>query len=413
MGAEEVYAIQKVSVQRLFRTFTPGFYVRPDAESPPERKKPMASTAFDSVATALRAATTYTEVFGLLHGDAISRKAQLRKQFAYLANIVHPDHVEDTLKAAAQQAFETLVLLRSGAEDAIARGMYEQPFHTIAAATYTVALTSTRGTYKLADAAFCEGDFSALYKGEGKTGAITAKIALEPACTVWLEREASFLAEFMTNRAVQSLQPYVPNLIDTFLVKEGSKQFRVNIIRAVPDLVSIQDIITAFPGGLESPQAAWVARRIIAQVIAATMLGAVHGAITPDHVLVDPYKHEPLHIGWAHAIRDPKGSHVRITQIVERHRDLYPPEVFTKTIPDERTDIYMAGATIVKLLGGDVKARTLPVSVPDEMSACVMRAIEPTPGRRFSSGVQFLDEFTRVVRGIWGRVYRPLIMPVR
>jgi hypothetical protein len=243
------------------------------------------------------------------------------------------------------------------------------------------------------------------------------KISSEPTFNSWLEREAILLTRFRdakSGSSVAAIGRYVPKLIDTFLIEgPGRTRYRVNVTGFTRDIVSVNQIIEAYPRGLEPAQAAWVARRVIAQALAAQVAGVVHGAITPDHVLVGPVTHEPVHIGWVHAIEAPKKNGGRITHVIDRWRDFYPPEVFDKKAPDLRTDLYMAGKTVIKLLGGDVKRNTLPTVVPDEMKRITLRLVEESPSRRPSDGAAYLDEFTRVVRGIWGRKYRPLDMPVQ
>lgn len=375
----------------------------------------MDTGTLDAVHKQIRGAKVYADVFGALTGDTISRRGQLRKSFAFLARTVHPDHVHASLRTKADEVFRALNKLRLAADEAIQAKQYDVPLAAMPSdiGTEHVTITSKKGEYSIQQNPFATGDFSQLYRGKSSSGPIIAKISSEPSCNTWLEKDAAVLATLQNGEPhMQALQAYMPVLLDTFIMPHDRKHFRVNVVKAVPDLVSVADIITAFPNGLEAPQVAWVARRIIAQAIAAQMLNRVHAGITPDHVLVDPYKHEPLHIGWAHALKDPETSHERITHVVDRWRDIYPPEVFDKKIPDHRTDLYMAGATIVKLLGGDVVKRTLPATVPETMAKVVLRAIETSPARRPEDAVQYLDEFTRVVRGIWGRVYRPLFMPV-
>ena len=377
--------------------------------------------AIREVATRIKSAARFSAIFGTLpKGDTKAMRGALRKQFSYLARVVHPDHAPPPYAAEAAEAFRLLNELRHAAEDAIERGAYDAPITPHASAsTNTEAETSeivtARGSYRLKQTAFREGDFSILYRGTfagAKPPAILAKIAREPALNSWLEKEAVLLRQVADAKARSPLfgiSPFLPSLLDTVLV-EGDKgtRYRTNIYRFVPDMVSVADIIAAYPRGLDAPQAAWVARRIFAQPLAASMLGVVHGSITPDHVLVNPFTHEPLHTGWPHAQKSG-----RITHVVDRWKDIYPPEVFDKKDADHRTDIYMAGATTVRLLGGDVGSKSLPASVPSEVRQILLHTLEQSPARRPQDGRLLLDEFTRVVREKWGRVYRPLTMPIR
>ncbi|OGG59751.1 hypothetical protein A2765_04145 [Candidatus Kaiserbacteria bacterium RIFCSPHIGHO2_01_FULL_56_24] len=376
------------------------------------------SDAIRAVASQLKSATTYAAIFGPLpQGDLKGKQKALKKQFHLLARMVHPDYANGH-ERIANETFQVLNEMHARAEEALMVGTYDSSFVSAKPSDDT-ELTSANGAYRLAKDTFRTGDFAAIYHGTlvGQNRSVLAKIALEPALNSWLEREAMILARFRDAKSgnpVVGIRKFVPDLIDTFLIGgPGGTRYRVNILGIREGFVSVADIIQAYPAGLNPAEAAWVARRIIAQALAASMAGVVHGAITPDHVLVDPQTHEPMHIGWAHAIDDPARKGGRITHVIDRWRDFYPPEVFDKKTPDHRTDLYMAGKTIVNLLGGDVKRNTLPASVPDEMKRVILRLVEKTPDRRPRDGKAYLDEFTRVVRKIWGKAYLPLTMPVR
>lgn len=370
------------------------------------------------VAKRLTGATSFLAVFGELPtGDVAAKKSYLRKQFSYLAGLVHPDHVQPDCTDVAQNAFRDLNALRHAAERAIVSGTYDAPLKaqpTVSADTDVFELVSQTGTYRLKNAAYREGDFSVVYRGVlvgAKPIPVIAKVAREPANNSWLEREAVILRRAQSARAgtpIHSMSRFTPALIDTIMVPgEKNTRYRANILRFESDMVSVADVIKAFPHGLDAPQAAWVARRIFAQTLAASMLKLVHAAITPDHVLVNPFTHDPIHIGWPHAIESG-----RITHVIDRWKDIYPPEVFGKKDVDHRTDIYMAGATIVRLMGGNVEKKKLPAAVPNEVAKVILRCLEANPARRPQDGLHLLNEFTKVVRAQWGRVYRPLTMPV-
>lgn len=380
----------------------------------------MSSDALTAVAASLKSATTFAAIFGALpDGDLKGKKQALKKSFHFLARTVHPDNVPGH-EVLAKETFQILNDLHRKAEEALEIGSYESSFAALAAATFDgIVLQSASETYQLSSTPLCEGDFSVLYRALALTRKmqVLVKISSEPTLNRWLEREVVLLTRFRDAKSSDPLAligRYVPKLVDTFLIEgPGRTRYRVNVTGFTKGLVSVAQIIEAYPRGLEPAQAAWVARRVIAQALAAHMAGVVHGAITPDHVLVEPVTHEPVHIGWAHVIEDPKKSGGRITHVIDRWRDFYPPEVFDKKTPDLRTDLYMAGKTVIKLLGGDVRNNTLPTTVPDEMKKSILRLVEKSPSRRPLDGGKYLDEFTRIVRGIWGRKYRPLDMPVK
>lgn len=378
----------------------------------------MAHDALEAVTAQLNAATTFVAVFGALPaGDLKVRKQALKRSFHFLARTVHPDNVPG-YEREASATFQILNDLHQKAEEALERGMYESSFASLTASVFDgIELESALDSYRLSSLPFREGDFSMIYRASAHSSKanVLVKISHEPSLNRWLEREAMILARFRDAKpgsAIAHVGAYVPRLIDTFLIEgPGRTRFRVNVMSSSKGFVSVGEVIAAYPHGLVPAQVAWVARRIIAQALAASLIGTVHGALTPDHVLVNPVTHEPLHIGWAHAIEGSGGG--RITHVVDRFRDFYPPEVFEKKVPDLRSDLFMAGKTIIRLLGGDVQRNTLPSVVPKELRHLVLQLIEKSPSRRPSDGAKYLNEFTRVVRGIWGKVYRPLDMPIQ
>lgn len=359
-------------------------------------------------------------VFGPLTGVSLSdKKSALRKQFAYLARTVHPDHVPRVHADLAAEAFRLLNELRAGAEAALEAGTYDKPLSGKSAhdTAHGHELTSPAGVYRIPDDPIYRGDFSALFRGK-RLGSdptpVLVKIAFEPALNQWLEREALVLRRFADGaHPAHKVCAYVPEILDTFVVQgERGARHRANVLRFVQDFVSLADVIKAYPRGLDPQDVAWIYRRVIGQALAAELLGVVHGAITPAHVLVNPFTHEPRHIGWAHAIEKPWDTGARVTHVIDEYREYYPPEVFDKKPPTAQTDIYMAGKTAISLLGGNVRKNTLPSSVPDSIARVILRAVEENPARRPQDGMRYLDEFTRVVRETWGRKYRPLSMPV-
>ncbi len=369
------------------------------------------SQAIREVSKRLASATSLVAIFGTLpKGTAIEQKAYLRKQFSYLVNIVHPDHADPSAADDAAKAFTELNSLRQTAEAAILCGTYDKPIahHEPHDDADRFEITSTVGTFRLRNAPHREGDFSILYRGVlagAKPIPVLAKVACEPSFNAWLEKEAVVLKQVAR---LPRLAKVLPQLIDTVMIPgERNTRYRANIFRFDPDFVSVADIIAAYPKGLEAPQAAWVARRIFAQSLVGPMLGYVHGAITPDHVLVNPITHDPLHIGWTHAVKSGP-----ITHVIDRWKDLYPPEVLGKKDADHRTDLYMAGASIVRLMGGNVTRKSLPAAVPDRVAKIILRTLEHSPAHRPDDGLRILSEFTDAVRKEWGRVYRPLQMPI-
>jgi len=366
------------------------------------------------ILNSLETAKCYADVFGALpQKEVLDNHRFLRKQFAYLASIVHPDHVEEALKIEAGDIFNKLNIFRQAAEKAIEKGIYDEPLKNLFNSENSSIIRSSLAVYHVSSEIYRQGTFSSLYVGKQNKKEVLIKISSAPCINNLLANEAKLLQKFKSKKSLTKIKKFVPELLDTFVIEKEGCQYRVLVFPYNSKWVSVTDVIEAYPNGLNPKDAAWIFRRIVAQCLAASMAGVVHTSIVPDHILVNPVTHEPLHIGWAHAINNPKKSRERVTQIIDKWKDWYPPEVFDKQLPDRRTDLYMAGKTMIKLLGGDVKKDLIPDSVPREMIHFLLKCVEENPDKRPKHGRQVLDDFTKIITKLWGKEYRPLVIPVK
>lgn len=370
-----------------------------------------------AVADRLASATTYAEVFGAIAAqDMKMGERQLRRQYVAIAQMVHPDHVPHA-KDDAGAVTAQLNLFYERAKAALAAGVYAQSFTAAqgaASSASRITIETATGRYAFEETPMAQGDFSSIRQGVSEDGTpVFAKVANDPSLNQYLATEAAVLQEAQQNATAKTVLPFLPELLDSAqLIEDGNMQYRVNIFRFAAGYVSITQIRDAYPDGLKPEEAAWVWRRIIGQTLAAATLGYVHGAIVPDHVLVHPTTHDPLHIGWAHAVSQPQQRHARITTIMNRWRDWYPPEVLARQIPSHQTDLYMAGKTMLYLLGGDTARNRFPSHVPDRFTHLIARCLEDDPSRR-GDGQTLMRASTEVIRKLWGRSYRQLIMPAK
>jgi hypothetical protein len=375
--------------------------------------------SFKDVVKRIDLAKHYGELFGSLSGRTAAEKLRaLRKQYASLAQTIHPDRVNKSDKLIAGDSFAKLSAFAAAARKDLRTNTYgtgaKSNSGKAAASKWT--LSGAVDLYDIDNDPYREGDRTMVYRGRAQRLGmnVMVKVAKTPPDNIPLAEEARILRQFTTAKAGSKLlavAPYMPSLLEVCAVRgAGGSQYVATISREIAGMVSVEDIMKAFPKGLDAPQAAWVARRILAQPIIATMAGVVHAAIVPCHVLVHPVTHEPLHIGWTHAILSNQGK--SLTSIMTRYKDFYPPEVFDKVPFTHQMDIFMATKTVIALLGGNVKTNAMPKDVPAAMAELLKSGAAKNPSSRPKDGKVFLDDFTRVVRKEWGSKYRALIMPV-
>ena len=371
----------------------------------------------DAVIAAMSSATQFKQIFGA--------PENLRASFAALAQVVHPDHNETKDAVVAQRAFQDLQRFYKAARIAREEGVYDYTFSTPGQVLFPkggrpnsslTAIQSSRATYFMDAATSWSGDFSHIYKATVKETAqeVLVKIARSPKRNTLLKREADVLAQFAGSKEpkFKTISPYVPKLLDTFLAPgTDGKLFQANVTTRKMGMVSLTQVIKAHPMGLDPRDAAWIFRRILGQAMAAAAIKSVHCALTPDHVLVDPVTHDPLHIGWTHSIEDPQLNRNRVSIIIDRWDYMYPPEVMEKELPTEQTDIYMAGKLMIKLLGGDGITNNLPATVPFPVQQSILNCVEESYHNRPRSAKEAMEKFTSAIRSVWGKQYRPLTMP--
>lgn len=341
----------------------------------------------------LRTATTYAQVFGVLSGDAGMMKRELRRAYATLAKTVHPDFVSADQRSDATDAMQMLTILKKNAVAAIVGDRYDRPFAALGVATSEIR--SSIDVYVVPETPQWIGDYSATYIARRKSDDVPVKlkIARTPKHNGSLEHE-----DQITRDLVKKKVPYVECPIDSFLILNGSMRLRVTVYLFDEEMLSLAEIRDRIGTALDPLDAAWIWRRIIGQVMAAHQGGLVHGAITPGHVLVHPATHDVRHIGWAQAV--PPG------RCIARPDAIWcAPEMLIDEPVDERSDIFMAGGTMLFLIDNQLRY------LPRNIAATLKWATKKDPADRPRCGADLMDKLTADIRQEWGQHYRQLTLP--
>ncbi len=123
--------------------------------------------AIEEVSRRITSATTFAAVFGPMKGgDVAAKKSKLRKEYATLAQLVHPDYAPTSCKTEAENAFRLLTELRRAAEEAITNDAYDRGLRDriLDSSPDGSELVSPLGTYRLKADAYRTGDFSVIYR---------------------------------------------------------------------------------------------------------------------------------------------------------------------------------------------------------------------------------------------------------
>lgn len=303
-----------------------------------------------------------------------------------LAKLVHPDTVEDKLKNRATKAFAKLQVLWD-------------EFNGKVAAPTRPQITTRKHTYLLGDLAY-EGSIANLYDVEYADPDVRQALLKMPRSVKdsdLMEREAKALKR-INEQVDADYRMYYPNMVETFRHKDAatSEIRRCNVFEPIDGFYTLAEIGVMYPKGLDPRDAAWIWRRLFVAIGIASDCGIIHGAVTPENVLIHPVQHGVILIDWCYScIEDGQ----KIPAIVPGRRSFYPKSVLDKEAPTYATDIYTMANTMLWLLGSQANR----------------------PFRGFANGCmvnsppkanELLGEFDELLFDQFGpRKYRPLEIP--
>jgi serine/threonine protein kinase len=327
-------------------------------------------TSFDTAVRLLESARTPEDVFGSSSPERVYRE---------LAKLVHPDRVAPDRAAEAAEAFARLSTLWS-------------------ARTGPATITSRTATYRVGPR--LAADELAEYRSAQSDGhEVVLKVARRPTDNDLLRNEARSL------RLLRTVDPqwtsYLPELRDSFTYRDQSTgaDHVVNALDHPQGMVSLTAVRAAYPSGLDPRDAAWVWRRLLVALGVAHRAGLVHGAVVPDHVLIQAEQHGLVLTNWCFAV--PEGEPV--PAVVARYRDWYPPEILNRGLATPGSDVYLATRCMLALMRDPV---------PGPLRAFARGCLLAAPKARPSDAWDLLAELDDVLGHIYGpRRFRPFALP--
>lgn len=344
----------------------------------------------------LRYATGPEEVFGALPDRSVGA---LKRRYRELATIAHPDH-NPRAPAAAAEAFKTLQHWYEAAQRKLLAGVYG------AAPLITIA---SRQHHYVGYEPPLIGDLCDLYPADAEGMRVLLKVARSPRNSDLLAAEAAALRLIERELAGQQVRAHFPTLVEQVLITDtAGANHPTNVLRAEEQYVSLEQVLRAYPNGLDLRDAAWMFNRILAALGLTHGLGLVHGAVLPTHVLIRPSDHNGLLIDWCYSTAPGRA----LLALSPPYAGDYPPEVAARQPVSFATDLYMAARCLLRLLGGDPASQRLPDSVPRPVQTLLRACLIPAPQRRFADAWELYDEFQQILMQIYGkRHFRHFHMP--
>ncbi|GAA4955488.1 hypothetical protein GCM10023205_16730 [Yinghuangia aomiensis] len=414
----------------------------------PPRTAPALPKTLEEALELVGGATEPDDLFGPYDGTPEACLRSGGRRYRALARMLHPDTVPDDRKAAAQAVFTRLAELWL---------RYQQ---TITGVTGRQVVVTTRKRAYSVGGERARGDVANLLKvtyADADGGEVRAllKIPRSVADNDLMEREAAAL-ERIGRDGDPEYRAYVPGLVESFRHRDagsGSER-RANVVARVRGFRSLTEVREAYPDGLDARDVAWMWRRLLVALGYAHRAGVVHGAVVPDHVLIEPREHGLVLVDWCYAtvlepvapgpggrvltgppigpsfklstgrksgggVPPPGGSDggttprpagfhpaaEHVPAMLDRFADLYPPEVPGKQPPDTSTDIFMATRCMTYLLEP---------GAPKPLFRFARGCTLPAPARRPHDAWKLLGELDELLGRLYGpRKFRPFSMPGR
>ena len=389
-----------------------------------------------ALAELLREATCPEDVFGKQLGTKVEVDKLVRKEFHRLAKICHPDNyvTNPGLRKIAEETFKDLAPLFEQAEAKLTAGTYGNntiPPPQPKVAKGPVVLTTRQYVYVLKKQVHTGGT-CAIHRGtaQNKKGELTPvviKVPFDYKDNDLLDREARAL-KLMKEKAKQiSIDPKgteyakklllrVPDVLEVFKIREpGAQNDKVGIAYAIDPhfetgWFTLEEIRARYPTGVNTRIMVFVFNRILEALTLAHAAGVVHGALTPNHVLIHAETHAGQVIDWTASCVTAKGE--TVPYVDQKYQGYFPPEILTENVtPTAPSDIYMAAWCMVYLLGGNPKDKIIPGTVEEPLRDILNKCLQPTRRNRFLQVTNLYAQLAQTTFTLWGKKkFVPLVM---
>lgn len=258
-----------------------------------------------------------------------------------------------------------------------------------------------RYTYEMAGT-LAKGDISNLYAStywdpiEMANREAVFKLVRSPQNNDLMLAEASALKAISKSGSRRAV--FASTFVETLRYQDPNhEERRANVVHRLDGYFSLAQIMEEYPDGLDIRDIVWIWRRCLIGLSLAHELGYVHGAVLPEHIMVQVPRHEVVLVDWCYSVKPGE----KIKAMVPHRQSLYPQEVIQQEPADEGTDLAMLARTMSCLFN---------IYTPKQMHAFVKGCTMPA-GRPKDAGM-ILRTLTDLIERLYGeRQFRVFSMP--
>lgn len=126
-----------------------------------------------------------------------------------------------------------------------------------------------------------------------------------------------------------------------------------NVLEYGENLESIAALASRYPRGINGRHIGWISKRVLLALTWTHAAGIVHGAVTPEHILVCKENHGIVLCDWIFSGK--VGDAIKF--VPRKHKDSYPAFATKSKTLSFRLDVALAGKSIASIMGDDTPSR--------------------------------------------------------
>jgi len=237
---------------------------------------------------------------------------------------------------------------------------------------------------------------------------VLVKIAKDREFNDLIERDVSVLGQLHPENPSEpsSFHKYYPTSYGGIGVLVDGKQ--AHIFEEIKGCVTLDTVLKAYPKGIDYRDMAWMFKRSLVGMWYAHKHKVIHGAILPPHILLTLEDHGGRIVDWSYSTP----TRIKVPAMVTTYEDFYPPEVLHSEPAREGTDLYMMAKCVQALLGGDLKTKEYPDSVPEPIRDLLGLCLNENVNMRPIDASEVHDTFDRLLKEVVGKPkFRPFTLP--
>lgn len=279
-------------------------------------------------------ASSSKELFG--EDDKKARQVYLR-----FAREVHPDMVVPSRRPLANQAFQRLQELWESWQRKDPRSSSEK----------SSTIKTRRREYTLQSMIPVRSDdvvktFSVSHDDGHEEKWLTTSVSAKDNDLI---ANAVFSLRTLQEKVPQEYRAFFPRMDEKLTLAQPDGGHASYVSTSLKGFYSLQEVIDAYPGGIDGRDVAWMFRRMLVAVGNAHDAGLIHGACVPASFYILPSQHGLVLENWHYS----PGEHKKIAAIPGKYKSYYSDNVLsTKTVTAE-DDIAMTARTALALMGNN------------------------------------------------------------